>query len=193
MEIMMKSILLVLGSRTYREPLLDALAPICSREGTTLHVVTLSGSGTSVPGNARERSQWLRGVEAASVDVLPWSEPAAVVERARALGVDLIVLAPELPPESTSPLWLDPSVVRIAAGAEQAVLVFRGAGGWPPRKVMLPLDGSTSAADALARALKALDALFGSSTRSPDHPSPELHVLQAAPDTEAWYEMRGSL
>ncbi|HEX8695548.1 MAG TPA: hypothetical protein VF746_24255 [Longimicrobium sp.] len=186
----MKSILLVLGERSYRKPLLDAVAALRAGERADLHVVFLSGprpageadtDGPPAPGE----------VPAASVGRVPWCEPSAIVERARALGVDLVALAPELP-AGGGPLWLDPSVVRVAAEAEQAVLVFRGSESWPPRKVVLPLDGEDAAADTLGRAWGWLDALFGPSEGSADAP-PELHVLQAAADMDRWHELRSSL
>jgi hypothetical protein len=188
---MMKSILLVLGTRKYREPLIDAVAALRARERADLHVVFLSGPRRAGEADA-DGLPALGAVPAASVGRVPWCEPSAIVERARALGVDLIALAPELP-AGGDPLWLDPGVVRVAAEAEQAVLVFRGPGSWPPGRVSLPLDGEDDAAATLGRASAWLDALRGPTGRSADGAPPELHVLQAAEDMDRWYGMQGSL
>jgi hypothetical protein len=181
----MKSILLVPGTRRSRDALLGAVAAVRAGERASLHMVQLSGPGAAGDAHACEPRP-------ASVDVVASRQPAEILARARAVHADLVVLAPELPPDR-GPLWLDPLVVRVAAGAEQAVLVLRDPGHWPPRKVLLPLVEADAAAATFTRAARWLDTLFGPPEGENDARGPELHVLRVAADMERWYEMNDSL
>jgi hypothetical protein len=91
-----------------------------------MHVVLLSGPGATGDGHVDSTAGLLRGAgepRPASVSVASSHQPAEILARARPVHADLVVLAPELPPDC-GPLWLDPLVVLVAAETEQAVLVF---------------------------------------------------------------------
>jgi len=131
-----------------------------------------------------------KGSDSAVAGVEYASPPLAILERARDLGPDAVVLGATDPPGAGG--YLSGTTLRVAAAASQPVLVLREPFSWPPRSVLCPVEEPDGCDDGLRRACEWLHrACPAPSSRGGRDPSMELLVvdvadrLSASPDRAA--------
>jgi nucleotide-binding universal stress UspA family protein len=156
---------------------LESTVGLARRIGAEIHVLhALEGLATpySAMGAAEDyqrRSQDARGalddlarlafpagMRPASLEVRTAGAPAAILERAREIGADLIVIGPARPRPFRGPI-LGNTADRILRSARVPVLVLPGASSLLLRSVVVPLDLADPARGALDQGLLWADAL----------------------------------
>lgn len=117
------------------------------------------------------------GVDVASREVVIYVAHRAILERAEAVGADLIVLGPHRR-RALADRVLGGTADRVIRTSSVPVLVVRGPLSLPLRRVMVPLDLSEPALGALDVALEWSDALRPHTDEAPEGPAVSvLHVI----------------